>query len=98
MSCAGVIQKGYPMRTILTGLLSAALVLGLAGAANAKSKKKVIYYDYYSYYSPSAIAQRQSYASTFDETEYYERDSRKIPFGTAEWWRQMEREGNGRKR
>lgn len=85
------------MRTILTGLLSAALVLGLAGAADAKSKK-VTYYDYYSYYAPSAIAERQRHASTFDETEYYERDSRKIPFGTAEWWRQMEREGNGRKR
>jgi hypothetical protein len=62
-----------------------------------KSKKKVTYYDYYSYNSPSAIAERQSYASTFDETKYYERDSRKIPFGTAEWWRQMEREGKGRK-
>jgi hypothetical protein len=88
------------MRTILTGLLSAALVLGIAGAADAKSKQKVTYYYYYydnSYYSPSSIAARQSHAKTFDETEYYERDSRKIPFGSAEWWRQMEREG-GRKR
>lgn len=85
------------MRAILTGLLSAALMLGIAGAADAKSKQKVIYYYYYTYNSPSAIAEQQRHAKTFDETEYYERDSRKIPFGTAEWWRQMEREGKGRK-
>jgi hypothetical protein len=87
------------MRVIFTGILSAALVLGVAGAANAGSKKRVIYYyDYSSYDSPSAVAARQRNASTFDETKYYEKDSRKIPFGTAEWWRQLEREGNGRKR
>jgi hypothetical protein len=83
------------MRSILTGLLSAALMLGIAGTADAQSKKKYVYYDYY---SPSAIAERQRHASTFDETQYYERDSRKIPFGTAEWWRQLEREGSSRKR
>jgi hypothetical protein len=84
------------MRNILTGLLSAALMLGVAGTADAKSKKK----DEYAWFnSPSAIAARQRDASTFDETQYYERDSRKIPFGSAEWWRQMDREGNfGRRR
>ena len=80
-------QKGYPMRSILTGLLSAALMLGIAGTADAQSKKK------YDYYSPSAIAERQRHASTFDETQYYERLSEKIPFGTNAWWRQREREG-----
>jgi hypothetical protein len=83
------------MRSTLTGLLSAALMLGIAGTADAKSKRKYVYYDDN---SPSAIAERQRHASTFDETEYYKRDSRKIPFGTAEWWRQMEREGGGRRR
>lgn len=91
-------RKGNAMRIFVTGLMSAALMLGIAGTADAKSKKKVTYDEYYSYYSPSAIRERQRHASTFDETEYYEHDSRKIPFGTAEWWRQMEREGNGRKR
>ena len=83
------------MRKILAGLLSAAFVLGFAGAADAKAKKK---YRHYNYYSPSAIAERQRHASTFDETQYYERDSRKIPFGTAAWWRQLELENNGRRR
>ena len=31
-------------------------------------------------------------------TKYYEHDSRKIPFGTATWWRQLEMEGSGRRR
>jgi hypothetical protein len=80
---------------ILAGLLSAAFVFAIAGAADAKTKKK---YRYYNYNSPSAIAERQRHASTFDETQYYERDSRKIPFGTAAWWRQKEREGGGFRR
>ena len=78
------------MRNILTGLLSAALMLGVAATADAKSKKKD---DYAWFNSPSAIAARKRDANTFDETQYYERDSRKIPFGSAEWWRQLEREG-----
>jgi hypothetical protein len=81
------------MRIILAGLLSAAFVFAIAGTADAKTKKK-----YYNYYSPSAIAERQRHASTFDETQYYERDSRKIPFGTAAWWRQMDLENNSRRR
>jgi hypothetical protein len=89
------------MRSMLTGLLTVAFALGIAGTADASAKKVYRTYTYYTYVdddSPSAIARRQRHASTFDETEYYERDSRKIPFGTAEWWRQMEREGGGRRR
>jgi hypothetical protein len=84
------------MRYVLTSLLSLAFVFGVAGTADAKSKNR----SYYSYnsYSPSAIRERQRHASTFDETQYYEHDSRKIPFGTATWWRQLELEGSGRRR
>jgi hypothetical protein len=85
------------MRSILTGLLSAALMLGVAGTADAKSKKKDVYNDSSWFDSPSAIAARQRDASTFDGTQYYERDSRKIPIGTAAWWQQMEREGSRRR-
>jgi hypothetical protein len=89
-------RKGRHMKYILASLLSLAFVFGIAGSADAKSKKR--YYDYNSYWSPSAIRQRQRHASTFDETQYYEHDSRKIPFGTATWWRQLEIEGSGRRR
>ena len=86
------------MRSILTGLLSMALLLGIAGTADAaKARKKSKSYDTsYQYNSPSAIADRQRNARTFDETQYYERDSNKIPFGTMAWWRQKEREGSAR--
>ena len=83
------------MRTVITALVSVAFIAGLAGTADAaKGKKK---YRAYSYgYSPSAIAERQRHARTFDETQYYERLSEKIPIGTSAWWRQKEFE-NGRR-
>jgi hypothetical protein len=85
------------MKYVLASLLSLAFVFGVAGTADARSKKKNHYY-YNSYNSPSAIRERQRYASTFDETQYYEHDIRKIPFGTATWWRQLEIEGSDRRR
>jgi hypothetical protein len=45
--------------------------------------------------SPSAIAARQRNARTFDDTQYYEHDLRKIPLGTRAWWDQYERERGG---
>ena len=90
------------MRSILTGFLALALAFGVAGTADAGQKKKKPQQASSirsQYYSPSVVAERQRNASTFDETQYYEHDSRKIPFGTAAWWRQLEIEGNtGRRR
>jgi hypothetical protein len=88
------------MKYVLTSLLSLAFVAGIAGTADAKSKNRNYYYynSYNSYNSPAAVRERQRHASTFDETKYYEHDSRKIPFGTATWWRQLEMEGSGRRR
>jgi len=86
------------MRTILTGLVSLALVFGTAVTADAKSKKKKHQHASYSraqYYSPSEVADRQRRASTFDETQYYEVDSRRLPFGSAAWWRQIQQETDG---
>ena len=86
------------MRSILTGLVSLALVFGTAATADAKSKKKKQQHASYSrsqYYSPSEVADRQRRASTFDETQYYEVDSRRLPFGSAAWWRQIQQETDG---
>ncbi|HZT48266.1 MAG TPA: hypothetical protein VFA64_09855 [Hyphomicrobiaceae bacterium] len=79
-------------RTVLTGLVSVGLVVALAASAAAHTKryKKKAYYN-----SPSAIAERQRNARTFDETQYYEHNLAKIPLGTRAWWDQWERERGG---
>ena len=81
------------IKHVLTGLLSFAVVLGIAGTADAKSKKRH-HYSSYQYNSPSAIAERQRHASTFDSSHYFEHDSTKIPMGALEWWNQKAREGH----
>jgi hypothetical protein len=84
------------MRSILTGLLSLALVFGVATPDDAKSKKKrQVSQTYSQSYSPAAVAERQRRASSFDETQYYEVDSRRLPFGSAAWWRQLQQETDG---
>ena len=89
------------MRASPAGLLAFALALGVAATADAKEKKKKPRHASHSHsqdYSASAVVDRQRNATTFDETQYYEVDSRRLPFGSAAWWRQLEREGSGRKR
>jgi hypothetical protein len=85
------------VRSILTGFLALALAFGVAGTADAGQKKKKPQQASSirsQYYSPSVVAERQRNASTFDETQYYEVDSRKLPFGSAAWWRQMQQESD----
>ena len=85
------------MRSIVTALVSVAVFTGIAGTADAaNAKKRHKSYVEYSDNSPSGIAERQRRRSTFDETHYYERDSNKIPLGTAAWWRQRQFENPGR--
>jgi hypothetical protein len=75
-----------PMRTITTSLLSIGVLVALGGSSLAHGR----HVDN----SPSAIAARQRDARTFDPTQYFEHDSRKIPIGTLEWWNQKAREGH----
>ncbi len=80
------------MRMLAAALLAALLAGGLASAADAQGDRKRKGTDTRKADSPSAIAERQRHKSTFDETQYYERLSEKIPFGTPAWWRQKELE------
>ena len=77
------------MRKITVALLAAMLATGPAIATDAAGTKKRKAADGQSR-SPSAIAERQKYKRTFDETQYYERLSEKIPFGSDAWWRQKQ--------
>jgi hypothetical protein len=74
------------MKTIITSLLPIGLLVVSGGSSLAHS--------HYVDNSPSAIAARQRDARTFDPTQYFEHDSRKIPIGTLEWWNQKAREGH----
>jgi len=74
------------MRPILTSLLSISVLIVASESPLAHTR----YVDN----SPSAIAARQRDARTFDPTQYFEHDSRKIPIGTLEWWNQKAREGH----
>ncbi len=82
------------MRKLAAALLAALLAGGLMSAADAQSAKKRKGHDARPASSPSAVAERQRHKSTFDDTQYYERLSEKIPFGTPAWWRQRELENN----
>jgi hypothetical protein len=86
------------MRTAVTGLVSAGLLVALAGSSVAADGYKRHRHKAYNYNSPSAVAERQRHARTFDETKYYEHDLSKIPLGTRAWWDQFDRERGGNRR
>ena len=76
------------MRTLVAGLVSVGLLAAIATPSEAYSQKRKRHHAY-GPTSPSTIAERQRHARTFDETQYYERDLRKIPIGTQTWWNTM---------
>lgn len=69
------------MRTVICGLLGLSLLAGLAGPADAAARAKKRYY---------APSYQQSQGSG-----YTERLADKLPIGSNEWWRQMDRERRG---
>ena len=84
------------MQKIVAGLLSAVLVVGLAGAATAKTKKQERReYDSYAAKYPSATPRQLKNARAYDRGEYYEMDSNAHPVGSRAWWELKEREGKG---
>jgi hypothetical protein len=76
------------MRSITQALIALSLAAALAapGAAEASGKKK----KYYStpYATGSGKANRNA-------SLYYEMNADKLPFGTPNWWAQMDRENRG---
>jgi hypothetical protein len=86
------------MKTIIISLLSAGLVVGLAGSSDAASRKRSSYYFSSSYADrfPSATARQRHNAWAYNHPgHYYEMDSNAFPVGSRGWWEMKRLEGSG---
>ena len=82
------------MKKVIMALAALAIAVALAAApADAGSRKKHKRYAKSNYERSTARAQSDRGSRSFDQDRYFERDSNRLPFGTAIWWEQMEREG-----
>ena len=85
------------MKTAVTAFALAALAGALlVEQADANDRRYSERDEYYRSNSPRVIRERQKHRDTFDETQYYERLSEKIPLGTAAWSRQRQLENPDR--
>jgi hypothetical protein len=74
------------MRAIVVGVLGLGLAAAVAEPAVAASSKRT--------YARKAVRPPAQAERTYSPVpKYVEYDSRKIPFGSLEWWNQMRREG-----
>ena len=85
------------MRTIITGILAASFVIGLAATAEAARKSKSPRYgnDGYTHRYPLATQRQRENARAYDRGGYYETDSNAFPPGSRGWWAMKERESGG---
>ena len=85
------------MRTIITGVLAAALLVPLAASSDAATKRKKQYRNYDGYSQKTYATPRQlQNTRAYDRGEYYEMDSNAHPPGSRGWWELKEREGGNR--
>jgi hypothetical protein len=77
------------MRVMSAVLAALFLLVGVMGEAGAETSAKKHKRDAK---KPAAVPQYASARSTRSDS-YVERDANKLPFGSAIWWDQMQREG-----
>jgi hypothetical protein len=84
------------MKSILVGVLSAAMVAVLVSTASAGDgrKKQRQHYDSYSQRYPSATPRQLQNLRAYERGDYYEQYSEAHPVGSRSWWELKEREGN----
>ena len=79
------------MRHLFAALLAFAVIAAIGASEAAAAKKKVMKRDHH-----SRPVDENNYTGRpirdIDETQYYERLSEKIPFGSGTWWRQRQLE------
>ena len=74
---------------VLAVVAALSLLAGLAGEAGAQTYPKK-----HRHYAKKPASERQnSAARPYGTDGYIERDANKLPFGSAIWWDQMQREG-----
>jgi hypothetical protein len=76
------------MKKTLASLLALTIAAALAApsAAEARKKKK-------RYHAPPHVSERSERSRS--TSDYQEAIADKLPFGTSQWWRQMDVEGRG---
>jgi hypothetical protein len=87
------------MKTIAAGVLSAALVLAIAGPVNGADRRKKDRQqdDTYSQRYPYATPRQLKNLRAYERGEYYETYSDALPVGSKAWFEQKEREGGDRR-
>jgi hypothetical protein len=82
------------MKAIITGLLSAGLLVTFAATGNAANKERKHRRHYSHYYSsPSTTAERQlRNERAYERGDWYEHDSNALRPGSRAWFEQKERE------
>jgi hypothetical protein len=78
------------MKAVFASLLALSLVGAIGITEAAAAKKKSVKRDHYSRHVNENYPGRP--IRDIDETQYYERLSEKIPFGSGTWWRQRQLE------
>jgi|RhiMetdeSRZDD1v2_1073273.scaffolds.fasta_scaffold2931713_2 hypothetical protein len=75
------------LRIVVAIVAALSLLVGIAGEAGAEPYKKK-----HKRYAKKPV-QDYSAARSYSPDAYVERDVNRLPFGSAIWWEQMQREG-----
>jgi hypothetical protein len=83
------------MRTVITGLVSAGLLVAFVGASIADSPSRYKHRRHYGEYDPrypSATPRQLRNLRAYERGEYWEHDPNAVPVGSRPWWEQKQRE------
>ena len=83
------------MKTIMAALAAMALLAAAAAPASAEMDVTAIAKELAKGADSDAV---RFVKERSDAPRFIERDASKLPFGSSEWWQQMERERGGRRR
>ena len=83
------------MKTLALALCATVVGLSAVGDASARDDRDGTYKS--RKYRASQRAEIRYSQPRYDQSSYYERDSRVLPVGSRQWWDQLGRERGGRR-